>query len=154
MRRSRRPITYFKLPWSNTLSPIPAVILRANREGSPLYSARRGPYNPHFDYTRQYTRAGIVCILVYIMAIKAVTIILGHVVSYCKQVTSPRIYFPCTLCHASHRMTNIANAKKILFRGFSTTDQMKHTEVAMFLTFVQWKWLGASLVNSFLARNV
>jgi len=25
----------------------------------------------------------------------------------------------------------------------STADQMKHTEAALFLTFVQWKWLGA-----------
>jgi len=51
-------------------------------------------------------------------------------------------------------ITNIANAKKMLFRKFSTADQMKHAEAGVFLTFVQWKWLGASLVNSFLTCNV
>jgi hypothetical protein len=29
-------------------------------------------------------------------------------------VTSSHIYFPCILCHASHTMTNIVNAKKTL----------------------------------------
>lgn len=44
-------------------------------------------------------------------------------------------------------MTKIAKAKKVLFREFSTTDQTKRTEADMFLTFVKWKWLDASLVN-------
>jgi len=50
-------------------------------------------------------------------------------------------------------MTNIAKAKKMLFRKFSKTDQMKHAEASTFLTFVRRKWLGASLVNSFLTCN-
>ena len=55
--------------------------------------------------------------------------------------TSRSIYFPCILCHASHMMTNIANAKKTLLWEFSTAVQIKHAEASLFLTFERRKWL-------------
>ena len=42
-------------------------------------------------------------------------------------------------------MTNIANAKKMLFRKFSAANWVK----GVFLTFVRRRWLDTSLVNSF-----